>query len=343
MQSNKLKALVILFLSSALSGCYYLQAAGGHMEVMKKRESIDVLLDDPETPEELARRLQLVSDARDFSISALKLPDNESYRSYSDLERNYVLWNVFAAPEYSLSPKTWCYPIVGCLGYRGYFDEDRARRHAARLEDQGLDVAVGGVVAYSTLGKFSDPVVNTMMGWDDLRLVGVLFHELAHQVIYVRDDTMFNESFATAVEELGLELWLEQNGQGEMIERYQARKRLQQRVIDTVNGAREDLRAVYELEDTEERAAGKAARLERLSADVAAIMQDEGLQPRHWLIGDIGNAHLVPIALYETWVPAFRQVFENCERDFDCLYAETKRLGGLPAEARSESLEALMN
>ena len=114
-------------------------------------------------------------------------------------------------------------------------------------------------------------------------------------------------------------------------------------MIDTENVAREDLRAVYEIEDTEERAAGKAARLERLSADVAAIMQDEGLQPRHWLIGDIGNAHLVPIALYETWVPAFRQVFENCERDFDCLYAETKRLGGLPAEARSENLEALMN
>ncbi len=341
MQSNKLNAAVILLLSSLLSGCYYMQAAGGHLEVMNKREPIEDLLKDPSTPEELARRLKLVSEARDFSIDTLQLPDNDSYRSYSDLERNYVLWNLFAAPEYSLAPKTWCYPVVGCLGYRGYFDEDRARRHAKRLEDQGLDVAVGGVVAYSTLGRFSDPVVNTMMGWDDLRLVGVLFHELAHQVIYVRDDTMFNESFATAVEELGLELWLESQGQADLIERYQARRRLEQRVIDTVDVARTDLEAVFLIEDPALRSAGKAERLERLSADVAAIMQDEGFQPRHWLIGDIGNAHLVPLALYETWVPAFRQVFDDCARDFDCLYAETKRLGGLPAEARRAALEAL--
>ncbi|MEM9334825.1 MAG: aminopeptidase [Pseudomonadota bacterium] len=341
MQSNKLNAAVILLLSSLLSGCYYMQAAGGHLEVMNKREPIEALLEDPSTPEELARRLQLVSAARDFSIDTLGLPDNDSYRSYTDLDRNYVLWNLFAAPTYSLAPKTWCYPIVGCLGYRGYFDEARAQRHAERLREQGLDVAVGGVVAYSTLGRFSDPVVNTMMGWDDSRLVGVLFHELAHQVIYVRDDTTFNESFATAVEELGLELWLESQGQAALLERYRARKRLEQRVIDVVNTARSDLNDIYQLEDLDARSRGKSERLQQLSNDVAAIMREEGFQPRHWLIGDIGNAHLVPLALYETWVPAFRQVFENCARDFECLYAETKRLGGLPAEARREALEAL--
>ncbi|MEM6513365.1 MAG: aminopeptidase [Pseudomonadota bacterium] len=341
MQSNKLTTIVILLLSLPLSGCYYLQAAGGHLEVMNKREPIDALLDDPTTPEDLARRLRLVTEARDFSIATLALPDNDSYRSYTDLERDFVLWNIFAAPEYDLAPKTWCYPIVGCLGYRGYFDEERARGRAERLQAQGYDVAVGGVVAYSTLGKFSDPVVNTMMGWDDLRLVALLFHELAHQVIYVPDDTMFNESFATAVEELGLELWLEQQGQPEQIARYQQRKALQQTIIDLVSVARDDLARVYAFEDSAAQDVGKRERFAQLSADVSAVLEQQGLPPRHWLIGDIGNAHLVPIALYETWVPAFRQVYKNCEQSFDCLYAETKRLGGLPAEARHAALQAL--
>ena len=188
-----------------LSACYYVQATRGQIEVLSKREPIDEVLASPETDDELGRRLRLVQEAREFSIDELGLPDNDSYRSYSDLERDFVVWNVFAAPEFSLQAREWCYPIVGCVSYRGYFSETAAREEADRLARKGFDVAVGGVPAYSTLGNFADPVLSTMMRWDDVRLVSTLFHELAHQVLYIKDDTAFNESFATAVEEIGIE------------------------------------------------------------------------------------------------------------------------------------------
>jgi len=191
-----------------------MQAARGQLDVMSKREPIDKLIEAPDTPEELAARLRLVSEARQFAIDELLLPDNDSYRSYADLGRDYVVWNVFAAPEFSLDPKTWCFPIAGCVAYRGYFSEDAARRKADQLAEDGLDVAVGGVPAYSTLGRFDDPVLNTMMHWEDADLVATIFHELAHQVLYVKNDSAFNESFATTVEEIGIERWLTSRDQG---------------------------------------------------------------------------------------------------------------------------------
>ena len=157
-----------------------------------------------DTSPELAARLRLVQEARQFSVDELGLPDNKSYRTYADIERDFVIWNVIAAPEFSTQPKTWCFPVAGCVGYRGYFSQDGARRESEKLKAKGFDVVVGGVAAYSTLGKFNDPVINSMMNWDDVELVGVLFHELAHQVLYVKGDTGFNESFATAVEEFGV-------------------------------------------------------------------------------------------------------------------------------------------
>ena len=162
------KAVVIIGLSVSLSACYYMQAARGQLEVMNKRESIDELIHATDTPAELAKRLTLVNDARRFSIDELSLPDNDSYRSYADLQRDYVVWNVFATPEFSLEPKHWCFPIAGCVNYRGYFSENAARKEAAKLRERGFDVGVGGVTAYSTLGKFSDPILNTMRRWDEV-------------------------------------------------------------------------------------------------------------------------------------------------------------------------------
>ena len=224
--TSGLRTAVLFATCLALCGCYYMQAATGQWQVLRKREPIDEVIASPDTAPELADRLRLVQEARRFSIDELLLPDNDSYRSYADIGREFVLWNVFAAPEFSLQPKAWCFPVAGCVNYRGYFSRDAAYRKSERLAKPGYAVAVGGVAAYSTLGNFNDPVLNTMMSWDDIRLVAVLFHELAHQVLYVQGDSAFNESFATAVEEFGVMRWLEFRGQVEDIDRYRDRRRI---------------------------------------------------------------------------------------------------------------------
>lgn len=334
------RLLVVAVLQSGVSGCYYMQATAGHLDLMGKREPIQDLVAAPETDQRLRERLELVVAARDFSIEELSLPDNGSYRTFAALERDYVLWSLFAAPADSLSPKTWCYPFVGCLGYRGYFKKERVLREAAKLRAQGLDVAVSGVIAYSTLGKFNDPLVDTMMRWDDTQLVGTLFHELAHQVVYIRDDTMFNESFATAVEELGLERWLESRGDEEALVRYFDRKRIDRAILNLVEQARADLETLYA-----ERPANwpdrKRQRLSGLSDAVSELLAANNRTTAHWLVGQINNAHLIPVAFYDGQVAAFRALFARCAEDFECFYAETKRLGGMPAEARALELELL--
>ena len=312
------------------------------MELMGKREPIDELLAEPSTPPELARRLELVSEARSFSIAELKLPDNGSYRSYADLGREQVLWNLFAAGEFSLEPKTWCYPIVGCVAYRGYFNVETARALAARLDADGYDVAVGGVAAYSTLGRFEDPVLNTMMAWDDVRLVGLLFHELAHQVVYIKDDTTFNESFATAVEEAGLERWLDARGEAELLDNFHARKRLERDILEMVESTRAELTQLYSGSDAVSMRQSKQAILDELSSAVTTRLLEDGLPPRHWLTtGELNNAKLVPLALYEAHVPAFRALLAECAADFDCFYANVKIIGGYDAERRAAELERL--
>jgi predicted aminopeptidase len=191
---------ILVIASLSASGCYLLQAASGQMELTSKRRPIEKVLADASTPQELRTRLEYVSAARTFASAELGLPDNQSYRSYADLGRPYVVWNVFATEEFSVQPRRWCFPIAGCVVYRGYFAEQSAQSYARRLRLRGLDTAVGGVAAYSTLGHFKDPVLNTMMHWSDVQLASTLFHELAHQVVYVAGDSEFNEAFATVVE-----------------------------------------------------------------------------------------------------------------------------------------------
>jgi len=312
------------------------------MEVLSKREPIDEILASPDTPGELSRKLELVQEARQFSVEELGLPDNESYRSYSDLERDFVVWNVFAAPEFSVDARQWCYPIVGCVSYRGYFSEEAARKQADKLGKKGFDVAVGGVPAYSTLGNFDDPVLNTMMRWDDLHLVATVFHELAHQVLYIKDDTAFNESFATAVEEIGVERWLATNGKEHDLSRYRERKDLHREFVNLVSEAREDLRGYYSREiGAEEMRPLKATRLERLSADVSQVLEDAGRDDNHWLSNDLNNARLLPMTLYEEHVPAFRKLYADCGADLDCFYGQAVEISELGETERNKSLDAL--
>jgi len=338
-----LRLVLLLACCVMMNGCYYLQAAQGQWELTRKRESIDEVLARSDTPPELAARLRLVQDARQFAIDELSLPDNDTYRTYADLERDYVLWNVFAAPEFSLEPKTWCYPVAGCVGYRGYFSKEAADRKAARLAADGYDVAVGGVPAYSTLGRFEDPVLNTMMHWDDARLVAVLFHELAHQVVYAKDDTAFNESFATAVEEVGLRRWLESRGADGEMARYHQRRRLSEDIMSLITGARSDLESLYasERQDDDKRRL-KKKRLDSLAEHITARLSEEGGNTDHWLAGDLNNARLVPMALYEGHLPAFQALLAKCDLELACFYAAAKRMADLPQAERDNQLESLV-
>ena len=324
-----LRIVLLLLFTLSLGGCYYLQAAKGQLELTRKREAIADVLQDEDTSPGLAARLRLVQEAREFSIYALGLPDNDSYRSYADIERDYVVWNVFAAPEFSLQPKTWCFPVAGCVGYRGYFAEEAARKEAARLEANGFDVVVGGVAAYSTLGKLKDPVVSSMMQWDDLQLVAVLFHELAHQVLYVKGDSGFNESFATAVEEFGMHRWLTARGAHDDIERYESSRALRQSLMDTVAVARADLEELYASAVPEEQMRRrKQARLESLASDAARLLENAGRDSGGWQAGALNNARLASIALYEGRVPEFRALLERCNEQIECFYAEATALAG---------------
>ncbi len=325
-----------------MSSCYYVQATRGQIEVLSKREPIDEILAEPGTEAELRRRLRLVQDARRFSVDELRLPDNRSYRSYSDLERDFVVWNVFAAPEFSLDAREWCYPIVGCVSYRGYFSQQAANREAGKLAKKGFDVAVGGVPAYSTLGNFNDPVLNTMMRWDDIKLVSTLFHELAHQVLYIKDDTAFNESFATAVEEIGIERWLAANGRpGDMAD-YRAGKALHRRLVELVDAARDDLADYYGRNiDSDAKRELKSARLEQVAADARAELRAAGRSENHWLTGELNNARLLPMSLYDGQVPAFLALYADCGYELPCLYAEAAQIAELEREERNARLAEL--
>jgi predicted aminopeptidase len=329
----------MLVLCAPLTGCYYTQAASGQWEVLRKREPITEVIKDPETPPELAARLRLLAEAREFSVDVLGLPDNQSYTTYADLGRDFVVWNVFAAPEFSLASRTWCYPVAGCVSYRGYFSKDDATKKAERLKAQGFDVAIGGVAAYSTLGKFSDPILSTMLRWEDIDLIAVLFHELAHQVVYVKDDSAFNESFATAVEEIGVRLWLESLGEEDKMADYIAGRELEQSLMALVADARESLKYLYESDtEVQKKRSQKRERLSRLAEDIASEMRRNGRNASAWLSGELNNARLISTVLYEGKLPAFRALYRRCKEDMDCFYAEAERLAALNFEDRELAL-----
>lgn len=338
-----MKLLPLLALSASGSGCYYMQAAAGQWNVSRRSEPITEVIGQEQTSEQLADRLRLVQAARRFSVEELSLPDNKTYRNYADIERDYVVWNVFAAPEFSLQAKRWCFPVAGCVSYRGYFSRDAAIRESERLAKDGYDVAVGGVSAYSTLGKFNDPVLSSMMRWDDIQLVGVLFHELAHQVLYVKGDSGFNESFATAVQEFGLERWLGSEGRPEDIEVYRERRKTRQSLMALVADARDDLRRHYAatISDDKKRRL-KASRLKRLESDVGLLLERSGRDTSGWLQGEMNNARLASLTLYEGRLPSFRALLVQCEQDIRCFYSRATELSQLEKTARDARLDALV-
>ena len=345
MLTHILKWLLLILAAAiilSVPGCYYMQAAGGQFEVLRKRESIDDVIVDPSTPLEIAERLRVVQDARAFSISELGLPDNKSYRTYSDLERDYVVWNVFAAEEFSLSARQWCYPIAGCVSYRGYFKKESAEREAKKLGEQGLDIHMGGVSAYSTLGNFNDPVLSTMMRWDDVQLVSVLFHELAHQLLYIKDDSGFNESFASAVEEFGIERFLQSKNMSDEFQEYEEGKAIRRELMTIVSESRSDLSEIYSSPiDNEEMRRQKQQRIERLHEDLRGALDAAGRDNTGWLGKPFNNARIASMSLYDGLLPAFRIMLENCSQELACFYDEARRVSELERSERDRSLESL--
>ena len=334
------------------SGCsslgYYAQAVGGHLDIVTRSRAVTGWVEAEGTEPRLRERLQLSQRMRDFAIAELKLPDNSSYRRYADLGRNAVVWTVVAAPELSLKLETWCFPVVGCIGYRGYFDRAGADAQAAQLQAQGLDVSVYGVPAYSTLGRTNwlggDPLLNTFIHWPEGELAKLIFHELAHQVAYADDDTTFNESFAGAVERIGGRLWLERHG-NEAARQADADGALRRTDFRTLTQrTRESLVTLYASAITE------AEKRERKAALFAAMRAEyEQMKATRWAgftgydgwFARANNAALGVQAAYNELVPQFERLFEKQGRDFLRFYAEVQRLAALPRAERRASLAAM--
>lgn len=342
-------ALTATLMLSA-TGCavgYYTRTVWGGAKILAQRDSIDRLVGSPRTAEELRQRLLHVREARAFASEELGLPDNKSYRKYSEVRKAgarapYVVWNVVATPEFSLVPLQWCFPIAGCVPYRGYFSKRRAERFGAGLAKQGHDLDLYGVRAYSTLGRFADPVLSTFLyGSTPTGVVGYLFHELAHQVAYVKGDATFNESFATLVEEEGLRRWLESRGENDEIQRHLTQRAHDEEFLALVLTYREKLSACY----TEDRAnewkrTEKARLISQLRQDYRTMQAvwDGDRRWDSWFDEEVNNADLALMASYHDLVPGFRRLLEQQGNDLPAFYQKVARIAAL---ARAERLKLL--
>jgi len=330
-----------------LTGCglgYYWQAATGHMKLMRQTEPVADVIADPQTSAELSEKLVGATAALAFAHEQLLLPDNGSYSVFADIGRPYAVWNVVAAPPLSLEPHTWCFPVAGCVSYRGYFVQERANAFAADLRTAGDDVFVGGVAAYSTLGRFADPLLNTMMNMSDYRLAGVIFHELAHQRLYVRDDSQFNEGFASFVEAEGIRRWLRYRGDEQALCRYRLERRRQRQVLDMLGVIRLALGSLYEQDIPDAvKLKAKATLLVTLDSAYDRLQGTWEGPPDfdHWFTVPFSNARFAVLATYDDDVPAFAALLAQSDDDFNVFYRRAAELAAEPAGERRVRLDAL--
>ncbi len=323
---------------------YYGQAAQGQLELLSDARPIDDWIADPGTSSRLRLRLETARQIRRFAVSEMALPDNNSYKNYTALKRQYVLWNVVATPELSLKPLEWCFPVAGCVNYRGYYSKEAATAYARELKAEGNDVEVGGVPAYSTLGWFSDPLISTFINYPDAELARMIFHELAHQVVYVPGDSQFNESFASTVEEVGVERWMERFGNQAMREgyaRYKSRKHDFLALLLKYRKALEQNYAIVDRSDAEKRVV-KARLFQGLKDEYQVLKSSWGGYAGYdrFFEQPLSNAHLASIATYEDFVPAFRTMLKR-DRSFPSFYKSVKRLAELDRKERHRILKAL--
>ncbi|MEH6491856.1 aminopeptidase [Halopseudomonas sp.] len=344
--TRRMSGVCLLLLIGLLPGCsslsYLHHSWQGQRDLLARAEPLEQVLQDPATDPQLATRLRHAQAIRAYASSHLQLPDNASYTRYADLQRPYALWNLFVAAPLSMDAIAHCYPFFGCIAYKGYFDQASAQAAADEWRAQGMEVYVAGIPAYSTLGWYDDPLLNSMLHWDDDYLAALLFHELAHQQFYVKDDTAFNESFATFVGQQGLREWraaqgLEaRQGDPQVLEREFVRLLLQ---------AREQLVQLYASKRADaDKLAGKAAVFAQLRSDYQAWRDQhwQGVGPYdHWFAGELNNARLLPFGLYDQWVPAFAQLYA-ASSGWPDFYQRVAALGELPPTAREARLQQLL-
>lgn len=347
--------LSLLLLTGCESLAYYSQAMQGQWSLWRQRHSIDQLLSDRSTDPDLKQRLLQVQAIRQFASKQLLLPENQSYSYYTDIDRSHVVWNVFAAEKFSVVPKTWCFPIAGCVNYRGYFSERAARNYATKLAAQGYDTYVGGVAAYSTLGWFADPVLNTFIDYDELSLAGLIFHELAHQQVYVSGDTRFNESFASAVEMAGVERWLAATARSEMISGYSLNRAMSRDFIAVTLQLREQLAQLYAQAGPHSRSESWLLSAKRQLIDDYQSKHYPAFKQRwsklvsvesldrydHWASDSLNNAKLVTIASYFQWQPGFDRILAEVDGDWGLFYQRVKQIARQDAAQRQRLLDKL--
>jgi predicted aminopeptidase len=347
-------AAAVLGVSGCSTMAYYWQSVSGHLELMNAARPLPEWLQDSQTPEKLKARLSLAQRMRSFAVSELHLPDNASYQRYADLQRKAVVWNVTAAPALSLKPETWCFPVAGCVGYRGYFDEKEARAEAARLQATGLDVHVYGVPAYSTLGWMNwaggDPLLSTFVGYPEGDLARLIFHELAHQVVYVQDDTPFNESFATAVERLGVARWLAAAGSDTARADYAGLEQQRQQFRALSQDTRRTLTGIYESKTAP--ALSRQAQLAMKTIALENFRERYAELRKSWAVpaGSLGgydrfvaqanNASFGAQAAYDELVPGFEALFARSGGNWPAFYDEVRQLANLPKDERLKRLAA---
>lgn len=343
------RLLLISLLALPAAGCanfgYYTQAVKGQFQIYSRGRPIEDVVADSQTDAKLKDRLTRALEIRTFASRELALPDNQSYRVYADLERPFALWNVFATPELSLKPNEWCFLFVGCVTYRGYFAHDDATAFAAKLQSTGEDVYVGGVPAYSTLGWFNDPLLNTFINRPLPELAGLVFHELAHQRLYIKGDTTFNESFAVTVELEGVRRWLRKNGGADGFAGYEERLKRRDDFIALMLKYRDRLDNVYRSDATD---AAKRDAKQRILGELRAEYRQVRARWNgytgydNWFAQDLNNAHFVSIGTYYQLVPAFQALLAREHGDLPGFYRAAEEIGALPQKERTTALDRLV-
>ncbi|MGK2944493.1 MAG: aminopeptidase [Desulfuromonadales bacterium] len=334
----------ILLLNGCSDNTYLWQSVKGHWSLMSRARPITDILAQEKEPQNVRNQLTKVVHLREFAVNTLHLPDSGSYQNYADIERPYAVWNLVVAPELSLELNQWCFPIAGCVTYRGYFDKDSALMLANHFSVQGFEVDVYGVQAYSTLNWFDDPVLNTFLSSDDLHLAALLFHEMAHQVIYVQNDTAFNEAFAKTVEREGLRRWLQNSGTSELWQQYLQREAHAVAFNGLLTKIRGQLRRIYDADiDNDQKRLAKKQILEHALADYEDLKQSWNGYTGYdaWIQRGLNNARLSSVAAYYDLVPAFESLLAHVNGDLQKFYAEVKILGGLPKTERLARLNSL--
>jgi len=333
---------LMLGLTSCATTSYYLQSLNGHVDLLLKRQTISGILASQNTDKLLRDKLEMVLEIRRFASEHLGLPDNGSYSDYVDLGRNFAVWNVFAAPELSLQAKQWCFLFVGCLNYRGYYSEEAAYRYAQTLEAQGHDVFVGGVTAYSTLGWFNDPVLNTMINRDNNYLASIIFHELSHQKIYLKNDTAFNEAFAEMVAQTGVQYWLDLHGTAASRQKFLDKRLDETSFVNLILKYKEKLEMTYNSEMfIDEKRANKKSLLNQLAEEYENQYETGGNTGRYvtWLSSGLNNAKLASVITYQDYVSGFLTIFNHEHGNYQKFYESVEKLSKCDKYRRKSILE----